>query len=457
MKPRLLIIGLDGADPSLVFDRFATRMPCISRLAKAGRYGPLRSTEPPITMPAWVSMFTGLDPGELGLYGFRNRAGYDYRPLALSQPPGPVEAPRVWDTLAASGLTCHVLGVPGTYPPWPIRGRMVSGFLAPDRSAPFVWPRSYRAELDRLAGPGGYLLDAQGYRDLAPEALAEQVTEMTRRRFRVAQAWAAEPDWDLMAMVEMGPDRMHHGLWRFSDPAHRLYRPGNAHEQALPDYYAFLDKQIEGLVAAAGEQTAILVVSDHGARAMQGAFAVNQWLIEQGDLVLNESPTQPGPLDPARVDWGRTRAWGEGGYAARIMLNRIGREALGTIPADGVETYLADLIERLTATEDENGQALGTRVLRPDQCYRQLRGRPPDLLVTFGNLGWRAVNQVGGSVHLRGEVPGADDANHAQDGICLFFDPWRQRGDHPIVRDLIEIAPLVLNFFGLGEGELSGT
>ena len=73
MRSKTLVLGLDCAPPSLVFERFAEVMPCLSRLRREGLYGPLRSTEPPITMPAWASMATGRDPGELGIYGFRNR------------------------------------------------------------------------------------------------------------------------------------------------------------------------------------------------------------------------------------------------------------------------------------------------------------------------------------------------------------------------------------------------
>lgn len=40
--------------------------------------------------------------------------------------------------------------------------------------------------------------------------------------------------------------------------------------------------------------TAIVVVSDHGTKAMKGAFVINQWLEEKGYLKLKEKPKRQG-------------------------------------------------------------------------------------------------------------------------------------------------------------------
>ena len=72
--PRALLIGWDCVPPQLAFHEFADDMPNMQRLMAQSNYGGLTSTIPPITVPAWMCMFTGKDPGELGIYGFRNRA-----------------------------------------------------------------------------------------------------------------------------------------------------------------------------------------------------------------------------------------------------------------------------------------------------------------------------------------------------------------------------------------------
>ena len=55
---RVLVVGLDCAPPALVFDRLRRSMPSIASLMRRGAYGPLRSTLPPITVPAWACMIS---------------------------------------------------------------------------------------------------------------------------------------------------------------------------------------------------------------------------------------------------------------------------------------------------------------------------------------------------------------------------------------------------------------
>ncbi|HEV2473153.1 MAG TPA: alkaline phosphatase family protein, partial [Chthonomonadales bacterium] len=66
IAPRLVIIGLDCAEPSLVFEQWRDDLPNLSRLMQQGSYGRLESCIPAITVPAWSCMMSGRDPGELG-------------------------------------------------------------------------------------------------------------------------------------------------------------------------------------------------------------------------------------------------------------------------------------------------------------------------------------------------------------------------------------------------------
>jgi predicted AlkP superfamily phosphohydrolase/phosphomutase len=76
-RPKVLVIGLDCAEPSLVFDRYFNVLPHLKRLINTGVFARMRSSDPPITVPAWAVMMTGKDPGQLGFYGFRNRNSHD--------------------------------------------------------------------------------------------------------------------------------------------------------------------------------------------------------------------------------------------------------------------------------------------------------------------------------------------------------------------------------------------
>src|SRR5262249_4715170 len=109
-----------------------------------------------------------------------------------------------------------------------------------------------------------------------------------------------------------------------------------------------------------------------------------------------------------------------------------------------------DLAVRIAAIPDERGEALGTRVFRPEEVYDEINGVAPDLIVHFGDLRWRSVGTLGGDdgVHTFENDTGPDDANHAQDGMIILRAP----GVPPERRDdmhLLDVAPTVLGLLGL--------
>jgi predicted AlkP superfamily phosphohydrolase/phosphomutase len=257
--------------------------------------------------------------------------------------------------------------------------------------------------------------------------------------------------------VEMGIDRIHHGFWRYQDPGHRLYQPNSPYESAIREYYRYVDREIGVLLDHLDSDTALMVVSDHGAKRMEGAICVNEWLIKQGYLHLREAVEKPTALKGEMIDWGKTKVWGEGGYYSRIFLNVEGREPHGTIPQEDYDAFRDRLRDELASLGDEDGRSIGTRVFKPQEIYRSVRNIPPDLIVYFGDLNWRGAGTVGnGRIHIYENDTGPDDANHAEDGIFILkTDPKRysETGVKPgqTVDDLslYDVAPTILDHFGI--------
>ena len=271
---------------------------------------------------------------------------------------------------------------------------------------------------------------------------------MTEKRFRLAEHLLETRPWDLFFMVEMGTDRIHHGFWRFMDPGHRLFEPGNPYEDAMLDYYKRLDTKIASLLRFADDDTAVLVVSDHGAKKMDGGICVNEWLRQEGYLVLKEEPTEPTRLTPDMIDWSRTTAWGEGGYYCRLFLNVAGREPEGLVPAADYERVRDEIKAKLEALGDENGRPIGTVAHKPEELYANPQGITPDLLVYFGDLFWRSVGQVGtGTIHVFENDTGPDDANHAHEGLYILAADGVPAGPGP-EREIRDIAPTILELLG---------
>ncbi len=452
MQPkRTLVIGLDCLTPQLVFDRHLDRLPVFKDLMARGYWGNLRSSDPPITVPAWSCMMTSKDPGQLGFYGFRNRKDHSYDALYFANSLA-VREPTVWNILSRNRMDSVLVGIPQTFPPKPLRGCLVTGFLAPDNQSDYTYPPELKEEVERAAD--GYIIDVKDFRTENKDWLIEQIYEMTEKRFRVVRHLLKNKPWDFFMFVEMGPDRLHHGFWRYCDPEHRLYEPGNPYENVLLDYYVFLDKEIGRLLADVDlDSTALFVVSDHGAKGMKGGICVNEWLAREGYLKLKERPDGVRRLSMEDIDWSGTRVWGEGGYYSRLFFNVEGREPEGIIPPSEYEKTRAEIIAGLTALGDEQGRPIGTVVHRPEDLYRDTRNVPPDLLVYFGNLDWRSVGSIGmGSVHTFENDTGPDDANHDYHGIFIAVDPRIPPGDAGRRLEgvsLYDIAPSLLGCLGV--------
>jgi len=443
---RAMIIGLDCAEPSLVLGRFRDQLPTLSALADAGAYGRLESVVPPITVPAWSCMMSSRTPGDLGIYGFRNRANHSYDGLFIANGAA-VKEPRLWDIVGRRGMRSIVLGVPGTFPVRPLNGVMVSCFLTPSTQSQYTFPPALRNEVEDVVGE--YLFDCTEFRTEDKDDLLRQIYEMTDKRFALADHFLSTKPWELFAMVEMGTDRIHHGFWKDMDAAHRKHVPGGAYEQAILDYHVHVDGLLANLLRHADDETAVLVVSDHGAKRMDGGIRINEWLRQEGLLELQREPEGRSSTRDCGIDWSRTKVWAEGGYYSRVFLNVEGREPEGTIPAADYERFRDELIERISAIPDDQGRPIPTRVFRPEDVYPEIKGVAPDLIVHFGDLYWRAVGTVGGDegIYTFDNDTGPDDANHAQHGMFILrapgVEPGLREGAH-----LLDVAPTVLELLG---------
>ncbi len=453
--PKVFVIGLDCAPPELIFDEWRGILPNFRELLEGGAYSELYSSTPAITVPAWSSMTSSKDPGVLGFYGFRNRRdhSYDNRYIATGLS---VKEKRVWEILGEAGKECIVVGVPQTYPIKPINGHLISSFLTPSTTNPNVqWthPASLQVEVEKLLAPEVYDVDVPQFRTDDKAFLLQQINDMTRKHFEVLRYLLDNKPWDFFMFVEMGVDRIHHGLWAHHDPNHRNYDPGSPFIHAIKDYYVELDREIGTLLERLSAETHIIVVSDHGVKKMDGGICINEWLRREGYLTLLDDPPEGrlSSFEKVEVDWTNTTAWGDGGYYGRIFLNVAGREPNGVIPADQYETFRDKLAEHIKSIPAPDGAPLNTRAFMPQSIYREVRGVAPDLLVYFDNLGWRSVGSFGhGDIYTFENDTGPDDANHAENGIYIYTPPEGNLGGMQLPQtQLMDFAPTVLDLFDL--------
>jgi len=379
MRPmaRFLLIGLDGAEPSLVRPWMDSgQLPHLAALRDRGGFLPCASTHPPVTFPAWTTCVTGVNPGRHGVFDFTDiPAGTRTLRFVNSTDR---RAPALWRTLSDAGRRVCVLGVPATYPPEAVNGVMVSGFDSPVATGvdpSFVHPPGlYPVVKDwRFADVQEHRI-GPGWHERMLAALLRKVDDQER----IARDLLRRERWDFFMAVFGATDTVSHHFWMFHDAASPRHRPGL--EDAILRVYQRLDTTVGRLVEAAGDGVVTAVVSDHGfGGAGTGVVHLNNWLAEQGFLrfapggeslmkraALAAVPTRwrgalfrrfqglAGRAEAksrfAGIDWPRTRAWSEElNYFPSIRLCVRGRDPEGTVDPAEYDAVMADLCGRLEA------------------------------------------------------------------------------------------------------------
>jgi predicted AlkP superfamily phosphohydrolase/phosphomutase len=272
---------------------------------------------------------------------------------------------------------------------------------------------------------------------------------MSRKHFEVVRHYLRSSEWDYFQFVEIGLDRLQHGFWKFHDPEHVLHEPGNPYQDVIRDYYVYLDDELGRILEMLDDDTAILVLSDHGAQRLDGGFCINEWLVREGLLVLNQYPKEITPFGKLDVNWDRTRVWSEGGYYARVFFNVKGREPNGVIDKADHEKFRDEIKERLEATVDDKGRRMGTLVFRPEEIYKTVRNVAPDLIVHFGGLYWRSIGGVGyPGIHIQENDTGPDDCNHSQYGSFILAASNNPLQGEVNGAHILDLAPTLLELGG---------
>jgi predicted AlkP superfamily phosphohydrolase/phosphomutase len=443
---KLLVIGLDCAAPRTLFEDFLEDCPNIKNLLEKSIYGNLRSTDPPITIPAWMTMLTGKNPGKLGVYGFRHRINHSYTDFWMANS-NAIKESKVWDILGEYGLKSCIIGVPPSYPVKPINGYMISGFMAPDTSSDYTYPKELKQEIEENVGE--YILDIS-FRSDEKEQILTELYKMSEIQFKTVKYMMKNKEWNLFLFVIIGLDRMHHAFWKYFDKDHEKYESGNKYEAEMRKYYQYLDKKIGEIIELLNGDTPIMIVSDHGAKAMKGCISVNM-VLESLELLKFKDKAKSGTrFENSNIDWNQTYAWGWGGYEARIFLNLKGRETKGIIEKENYENLRNIIAAKIKTIKDNKGKPMNTKVYKPEDLYQTILGDPPDLIVYFDDLNWRSVGTVGyDTMYLMDNDTGPDDAVHDFYGIYILYNPKNKNSKNLGVKNILDITPTILDIFGI--------
>jgi len=299
---KLLVIGLAGADWGRVRPLMDQgRLPHLSALVERGATGRILRSEPPLPPLLWTTLVTGRPPDEHGILDFVESDG-DGGDQPVSGRGRRVKA--LWNMADEAGLTTVCVGWWTTWPAEPIRGAMVSdrwvagmpaatGWPAPamaggSGSRDLVSPATLRAQVDPLRldpldvgerEMARFLpLDREARQVLAGRRAAETHGEehpiALLRRVVAATSSVEAATLDLMRDLSpdltlvyfAGLDEVGHLFARFESPSMPGVSAGQRRRYGgvMDAFYRYQDEVIGRLVAAAGPETAVVVVSTHG-------------------------------------------------------------------------------------------------------------------------------------------------------------------------------------------------
>lgn len=318
---RALIIGLDGAAFDLIDPLMESgEMPVLAGLRERSAWGPLMSTIPPTTPPAWTTCSTGLNPGRHGIYDFTvSPLKNPDRPLVSSQD---AKGLRLWDTVEMNGGRSIVVNVPITYPPAPLKGCMVSGMMSPGFTSPFTSPLSLRDRLKAVCGNYIINIDIPQYDTTTDTEIARfihDLRESLERRHEAVRYLIRTEEWTFFMAVFVTLDRIQHLFAKYLFPSDPLYDSPRAKRirPQLVELFQRVDSIVGELIESVESDDTVFVLSDHGFGMTEGFFNANTWLLEQNLLAVHT-----GPYIKKRL-FDRFQTIGDADIVRRLLPQRI--------------------------------------------------------------------------------------------------------------------------------------
>ena len=456
---KVFVFGIDGMPPKLAFEEYLDELPNIKSLMDKGAYGKIKSTAPPSTILAWSAFCSGRDPGELGVYSYTYRSKESYGNFDLVNSTM-IKQKMIWDVLSENGKKSVVLNVPLTYPVKPLNGVMISDFLTPGMDSKCMYPDELKKKVKELIGEE-YMFDVSefiGYKSMEPKKLLELTYKMTDMHLKVAKYLFENEEWDFFMCVLIGSDRLHHMLWKYTNPDHPEYN--EILKDSIKEFYKYLDGHLGEFLEKIDDDTTIIISSDHGMVQTKGKINVNDWLIQEGYLKLKQEfmekiKSGPCKLKMDMIDWEKTKAYEIGAYQGRIYLNKKGKMPDGIVDETECEELRGEIKGKLLKFKGMQGEELTNEVFYPKELYKEgFSGDAFDILVYFDDLTYSVNPDVGNKgLYSDRTTLGADSAGHHPYGSFIISGKGVNKTGKFDIVDILDVTPTILKIMDVPNNE----
>ena len=472
----VLAIGIDAAEGTFVKQLIEQdEMPALKSLLGAQRCGRWLSVRSPAHIGSgavWPTFMTGEDPTAHRVY-----SEWTWGPdlMSLSRYHGRHLTP-FWKPLAEQGLPLGVFDVPFALPVGVSRGFEVCEWWAHDSTGAGLQAGPNEI-LSLVKRSPAHPLSANRFVDTTPDnqhdlkELTAACVEGIRLRGRLAQGLIRETRPRLSLLVFPEIHHAGHQMWHTIEPNHQIYRGrelngGPRQAPLLKDVYCAVDRQIGGLIEAAGRGTTIIVFALHGMRPALGfpaflgplltergfsrlaSWSSQSWTQRALSLLAASKRRTPETLKklyyqsmPTAVthklarptmlpvyDWQNTRAFSlptdQYGW---IRVNLVGREAQGSVSLDQYNETCGQLEKLLLGLANEDGQSLVQDITRTAANAKSALSNPlPDLVIHWQDAAFASPLRIKDSKVQAKLVGKKSTGQHASEGFCIYRgdDDW---------------------------------
>lgn len=412
-------------------------LPFLTALLQEGEVKDLQTVSPPVSLVAWSSYMTGVNPGRHGVYGFVDRRPGTYELFVPNSTN--VAAPTLWEVLSRAGRRVLVVNVPASYPPRPVNGVLVSGLLSPS-----LEKATYPGAVHRLLQGMHYRIDVDARLGKTDRDLfLADLDVVVRKRFEASTVLMNKTEWDFFHLHVMETDRINHLLWRDYERSDSPYR------EAFLSFYRTLDDLIGELIRRLPQECDVIILSDHGFCRLKREVYLNRFLEERNWLEFEHR--KPRRLADMVAE---SRAYSL--LPGRIYLNLRGREPKGSVLGeDEYRGFREGLAADLSSIVDpDTGEAVVAEVL-PGEEVNDNRNWGPFPVATSEKVpapcDLLVLPRDGYDIkgHLdRQSVFGksAFTGMHSTDGAFVFLRGRRIKARNPHLMDLF---PTVLDMMGV--------
>ncbi len=450
MTLKLLLFGIDGASSQIVNKLILQgKLPNLAAVAQKGVSGELTTCFPPHTAPGWASMFTGVEPGEHGIYQFWQTQNNQYDPRLITV--HDFEREVIWKILERNGLKVGVLNVPMSHPPQPLEG----GYM-------ISWPLSTtlhysepRYLIRELADAGLHYHSDMVTMYRGQDDYLEQALQYIRGKTDAILYLQKKYPVDALFTVYTELDRISHYYWGDDgEPS-----------QEILDTYVAIDCSLGRLMEIVSDDTLVIVVSDHGFGPCRYNLNVNHLLEEAGFANISLVEADCAEQSKAKNDflegsgthwftstrayyrtmnWEKTQAYMPTPGCFGINYNRKGREIHGIVNDAQAESLFHKIKTMFDNLKDPRGKKAFEVVPRSDVYKGKRLDGAPDLILK--PIQWDIMPHPGVDPEIWTKP--TQQAIHRMDGI-LYAHGMNLPVSKNKTLKIEDVTPLILAQLGL--------